>query len=224
MTIIKEIAFGVSEVGVYLALNNQYLIYPPKINPKLIKDAKTLNPKVIPIETFIGGAAVVGSFIAMNSNGILLPNSIAEDELRNLTQNMKKDFQIGIIETDQNAFGNLVLCNDYGAIISPIIADAKDAIRDVLRVPVEVFQFAGSNLPGSCGIANNKGVVVHPMITEHEAEVIHDILKVEIDVTTINCGNPFVSAGCVVNDTNGIFGRTTTGPEIQRIVEVLQLE
>ncbi len=224
MAVIKENIFGVSEIGVYLALNNKYFIYPPKINPNIVKFIKNLSTEIIPIETFIGGSAVNGSYIAMNSKGILLPNTTSDSEVHLLRKNMDKDFQIGVVETDQNAFGNLVLCNDYGAIISPLIEEAKDIIAEILQVPVEVFHFADSNLPGSCGIANNHGVVVHPMVTEAEADIINKILKVDIDVTTVNCGNPFIGGGCVVNDFGALFGRNTTGPEIQRIMEILQLD
>jgi len=109
-------------------------------------------------------------------------------------------------------------------IISSKIEDARDAIQEALKVPVEVLDFAESDLPGSCGIANNKGVIVHPLISEQEAEKIAKVMQVEIDVSTVNCGKPYVGGGMIVNDYGAIFGRETTGPEIQRVIEVLQLE
>ena len=33
-----------------------------------------------------------------------------------------------------------------------------------------------------------------------------------------------IGGGCIINEHNAMFGRNTTGPEIQRIMEVLQLE
>ena len=137
---------------------------------------------------------------------------------------MKKEFQIAVIETESNAFGNLVLCNDKGAIISQKLEEAKDIISKALQVPVEILEFAESDLPGSCGLANNSGVVVHPMITESDAEKIAQVLQVEIDVSTINLGNPFIGGGAIVNDFGALFGRESTGPEIQRIMEVLNLD
>jgi translation initiation factor 6 len=224
VAIIKENIFGVPDVGVYLALSNQYFLHPPKINSKLITFVKELNPAITPIRTFIGGGATIGAFVAMNSNGIIVPDIIRDEELRKIKDNMEKNFQIGVIKAEANAFGNLILCNDKGAIISSKIAPAKEAISDILKVPVKIFDFANSNLPGSCGKANNFGVVVHPMITEKEAEIVYEILKVDIDVSTINTGNPFIGGGCIANDKGAIFGRATTGPEIQRIMEILRLE
>jgi translation initiation factor 6 len=224
MAVLKDNIFGVSEIGVYLVLNNRYFIHPPKINPNLKTFVKNMDSNIICIESFIGGAAVLGSLVAINSFGMVLPNSTTDDEIKLLKQKMRQDFQIGKVDIDQNAFGNLILCNDKGAIISSQIADAKEAINDILKIPVKVLDFAGSNLPGSCGIANNKGVVVHPMIKEEDAQVIYDHLQVDIDVTTVNCGNPFIGGGCVANDVGIIFGRNTTGPEIQRIMEILQID
>lgn len=224
MTIVKENVFGGSELGVYLSLNNQYFIHPPKIQPKLLDHVKLINPEIITIETFIGGGAVVGSLLAMNSHGIIVPVTIQDDELEILRQNMKSDFQITIIDSEHNAFGNLVLCNDHGAIISSRLVDAQEAIATALNVPVKVHDFAGTDLPGACGLANNKGVVVHPMISEEDAEIIAKFLKVEIDVSTVNTGIPYPNGGAVVNDFGGIFGRNCTGPEIQRITEILELE
>ncbi len=224
MPIIKENIFGGPEIGAYLALNNEYFIHPPKMNPNILDDVNKINPDIITMETFIGGGATIGAFVALNSKGIIVPSIIADDELDILRNNMKKDYQIAIIDTEHNAFGNLVLCNDHGAIISSRLVDAQDSIAKALKVPVEIMDFAETDLPGSCGLSNNNGVVVHPMILEHDAEKIAKILKCEIDVSTVNTGDPFLGGGAIVNDYGGIFGRECTGPEIQRIAEILNLD
>jgi translation initiation factor 6 len=224
MPIKKENVFGGPNVGVYLAMNNAYFIHPPKINPKITEFAESIHPDIISIESFIGGSSVVGSYIAMNSNGILLPHNTLEEEIELLKRKMAQDFKITLLETEHNAFGNLILCNDKGAIISPKLGEAQDIIAEALGVPVQVLAFAGSDLPGSCGVANNKGVLVHPMISEADAQTVSDILQAEIDVSTVNTGNPYLGGGAVVNDYGAIFGRDSTGPEIQRLIEILQLE
>ena len=224
MPILKEIVYGGSNIGVCLALNNDYFLYPPKINPKIVDFITKNRPEITQIETFIAGSAVIGSFIAMNSYGMLVPEIITDDELNNLQKNTKKDFKITKLDLEHNAFGNLVLCNDKGAVISPKIEDAKDIIQNALNVPVKVLRFAESDLSGSCGITNNFGVLLHPMVTEDEAEIIEKVLKVDVDVSTINCGNPYLGGGLIVNDYEAIFGRESTGPELQRIMEILHLE
>ena len=224
MPILKETVFGGPEVGVYFALNNHYFIHPPTITPRIIEFVKTIHPDMRAIETFIAGSAVVGSFIAMNNKGMVVPSIIHDDELEILRQNLDKNFPITTIESENNAFGNLILCNDFGAIISPKLEKLKDIIQTALQVPVKVMEFANSELAGSCGIANNHGVIVHPMITENEAIIISEVLKVDIDVSTINCGQPYLGGGVIANDYGAVFGRKTTGPEIQRIMEILELE
>jgi translation initiation factor 6 len=223
MAVIKDIIYGGPNMGVYLALSNKVFLYPPKVNPKMIKFVQGLSPNIIPIETFINGASVIGVYVAMNSNGMIVPSLIHDSEMIHLRDSLPKDFTITEIDSDDNTFGNLILCNDKGAIISPLLTDALEAIEKTLKVPVKIFNFAKSKLPGSCGLVNSRGVVVHPVTTDKEAETISQILKVNIDVSTINCGNPFLRGGAVVNDFGGIFGRSTTGPEISRCTEILEL-
>lgn len=224
MAILKDLIYGSPSIGVYLALSNKLCVYPPKINPKIIEFIQESNPGIQTIETFVNGSSVAGVYIAMNSYGMIIPESIPEEEIRRFQNVLPKEFTITQIDSDDNTFGNLILCNDKGAIISPLLVDALDVIQKTLKVPTKVFNFGKSKLPGSCALANNKGCVVHPMTTESEAEEIAKILKVEIDVSTINCGDPFLRGGAIINDNTGIFGRTTTGPEISRIVEILQIE
>ena len=224
MPILKEAIYGNQEVGTYLALNNDYFLYPQKINPKIVEFIKQVRPDIVTIETFIAGSPVIGSFVAMNSYGMIVPDLITDDELELLQKNTKKEFQITSISLEDNAFGNLVLCNDKGAIISPKLEEARDIIEKALKVPTRVLRFADSDLAGSCGLANNSGVLVHPLITEEEAAIIEKTLQVEIDVSTVNCGSPYLGGGAIVNDSIAIFGQDSTGPELQRIMEILDLE
>ncbi len=224
MPILREIVYGKPDIGAYLALNNDYFLYPPKINPKIVVFIKKYLPNITPIETTIAGSAVVGSFVAINSYGMIVPDLIHEDELEILQKNTKKGFQITSISLDDNAFGNLILCNDKGAIISPKLEEAKDVIEKALKVRARVLRYADSDLAGSCGIANNSGVLLHPMVTEDEAEIIAKTLQVEeVDVSTVNCGSPYLGGGAIVNDFDAIFGRNSTGPELQRMMEILNL-
>ena len=224
MPILKEAIYGNQEVGTYLALNNDYFFYPQKINPRIVEFIKQVRPDIVTIETFIAGSPVIGSFVAMNSYGMIVPDLITDDELEILQKNTKKEFQITSISLEDNAFGNLVLCNDKGAIISPKLEEARDIIEKALKVPTRVLRFADSDLAGSCGLANNSGVLVHPLITEEEAAIIEKTLQVEIDVSTVNCGSPYLGGGAIVNDSIAIFGQDSTGPELQRIMEILDLE
>jgi translation initiation factor 6 len=224
MAILKDNVYGGSNIGVFMALSNKVFLYPHKANPKLVDFVIQSTPNVIPIEVFLHGASVLGVYTAMNSHGMIIPSLVTDEELAIIKNAVPQDFRITQIDSEDNTFGNLILCNDKGAIVSPLLLDAKEIIQETLQVPVSVFHFAKSKLPGSCGLVNNFGGVIHPLSTEEEADQIASALKVEIDVSTINCGNPFLHGGAIVNDKMGLFGRSTTGPEISRICEMLKLE
>ncbi|MBY9007739.1 MAG: translation initiation factor IF-6 [Candidatus Lokiarchaeota archaeon] len=225
MTILKAQIFGGSLIGVYLEANNSYLLHPPD----LIETYRDRFKKVFEIDFYpftINNSRLIGVYSKSNYHGIILPSIIREDELIKLKKYSKErenSFEIGTLECGDNTFGNLILCNDKGAIISSLLKDQKKKIEEILGVETVIFDFAGSCLPGSIGLANNKGCLVHPLATDEEIEYISSILKVETDVSTINRGLPYLCSGAVVNDQSGIFGSFSTGPEMMRITNVLQL-
>jgi len=163
-------------------------------------------------------------YTASNKYGIIVPHIIREDELNNLELHVKESSQIGVLKSIDNAFGNLILCNDKGAIISSFLENYKTEIEDILNVEAVIYEFADYYLPGSISLANNFGCLVHPLSTDSEIEIISSILKVdEVDVSTVNRGVPYLRSGAIVNDESGIFGVNCTGPELMRITSVLHL-
>ena len=68
-----------------------------------------------------------------------------------------------ILESGVNAAGNLIECNDKGAIVSPTIPVAgAEMISEVLDVTAIRSQVAGHGTVGSMMVANNNGVLIHP--------------------------------------------------------------
>ncbi|MFX0187307.1 MAG: translation initiation factor IF-6 [Candidatus Hodarchaeota archaeon] len=222
MSILKSQIFGGSLIGVYLTANNSYVLYPHLLLEPIIKKFKSVfDEPLYPLT--LNNSNLLGIYTASNKYGIIVPNIIKEDEL-NLLKSYVGGAQIGILKSIDNAFGNLILCNDKGAIISSFLKDCMKQIEDILNVETEVFEFAGSFLPGSISIVNNNGCLVHPLASDDEIEKITSILKVEdTDVSTINRGIPYLSAGAIVNDKSGIFGLDSTGPELMRLTSVLKL-
>ena len=141
----------------------------------------------------------------------------------NIKKQVGDSIQISVVDSRNNTLGNMILCNDKGAIISHLLKSHQSLIRDVLNVEVSVFEFGGNELPGSNGIANNVGCCIHPLSTDRDVEIISDLLKVDVDVSTINRGVAFLKYGAVANDNMGIFSNISTGPEMQRLTNVLML-
>ena len=226
MAILRSQVYGRSLIGVYLTANNAYVLYPPTlINPLLKKYKNIFKEPFYPIT--IHSSNLLGIYTASNKFGIIVPHIIKDDEYEKLKDILKVENnspQIGVLKSIDNAYGNLILCNDKGAIISSLLKDFRKEIEDALNVETVVFEFANSYLPGSISLANNNGCLVHPLSTDDEIEYISSILKVdEADVSTINRGVPYLSSGAIVNDKSGIFGVNSTGPELMRITSILQL-
>lgn len=226
MTILKYQLFGKNSIGVYLTVNNLFGLYPSTLFDFAVKKIKnTFKQPFFP--SSINNSTLLGVYAISNSHGIVLPHIIRDDELnrlRSYSQNFGKDYQIGVIKSIDNAYGNLILCNDKGAIISSLLKDYKQEIENILNVNTEIFEFANNYLPGSIGLVNNNGCVVHPLTSDEEVEQISSILKVnEVDVSTVNRGIPYLSSGASVNDYSGIFGLNCTGPEMMRMTSILGL-
>ena len=226
MAILRSQVYGRSLIGVYLTANNSYVLYPPTLlKPLLIKFKNVFEEPFYPIT--IDSSNLIGVYTASNKYGIIVPYIIKDDELQNLNEFLKerdKSSQVGVLRSIDNTFGNLILCNDKGAIISSLLEDYKKIIEDILNVETIVYDFANNYLPGSISLTNNKGCLVHPLSTDDEIEYISSVLKVEeIDVSTVNRGVPYLRSGAIVNDKSGIFGVECTGPEMMRLTNILKL-
>jgi len=128
------------------------------------------------------------------------------------------------METKRTAYGNMVLANDYGALIDSRLKeeDAK-TVADTLGVEVVRGEIAGLPYVGSLAIATNKGVLTHPLLKEEERKILTDVFKVPVDVGTINCGIPYVATGLIGNKFGAIAGSLTTGPELFIIGQALDV-
>ena len=221
--ILKAQVFGGSLIGVYLVANNLFVLYPPLLLKELFIKFKTaFDEPFFPFS--VNNSNLIGVYTASNKYGIIVPHIIRDDELKILKTNLGESIQIGVLNSIDNAFGNLILCNDKGAIISTLLECYKKQIEDILNVETVVYEFANSYLPGSISLANNNGCLVHPLAEDNEIDYISSVLKVdETDVSTINRGIPYLHAGAIVNDKSGIFGAFSTGPELMRLTNVLKL-
>ncbi|MHA1327818.1 MAG: translation initiation factor IF-6 [Promethearchaeota archaeon] len=226
MTILKYQLFGKNSIGVYLEVNNIYGLYPASLLEVAVNKIKSVFEE--PLFPFsVNNSSLLGVYIASNKYGIVLPQIIKDEELEKLKGYLSEfngEFQVGVLSSKDNAFGNLILCNDHGAIISSILKEYRKEIEDILNVETIVYEFANQHLPGSIAVANNHGCAVHPLSSDEEIETVSSILKVkEADVSTVNRGIPYLSSGAVVNDKSGIFGFSCTGPEMMRLTYVLNL-
>ncbi|MFB6145322.1 MAG: translation initiation factor IF-6 [Candidatus Nanohaloarchaea archaeon] len=204
---------GDINIGFYATLTDEYVIVPHSF-----KDKEFFPENKVVIR--MAGTRLVGLFTEGNSNGLLLPESVKEREVKKLEE---KGIEAARIDSAENALGNLVLVNNKGALISPKLKDVKDRIAEVLDVPVTVGEIAGIPNSGVCAVANDRGAVIHREATEEDAELVAEALDIEnVDIGTINMGSPYMGSGAVANTEGVLVGGETTGPEIGRLDRVME--
>ena len=70
-------------------------------------------------------------------------------------------------------------------------------------------------------MATNKGLLVHPRISEEEIAVLEALFGLPVDVGTVNLGSPLVGSGVLANSHGYFAGIGTSGPELGRIEDAL---
>lgn len=202
-------------------MTDRMMIIPPQV---LKSEVKKLEEwlKVKPIQTTIGESVLVGALACANSNGIILPHIVREEEVQVIKSS--SDINITVMETKKTAYGNLVLANDRGAMVDPRLKnrDVKK-IRDTLGVETVRSRIAGLPYVGSLAATTNKGALAHPLLTEDEQKSLMNVLKVPVDVGTVNCGIPYVAMGLIGNSHGVVAGSVTTGPELFVIGQALDV-
>lgn len=213
--------FGSASIGVYSLATDNMAIVPSQVSEnKAKKLGEWLKVKVV--RTTIGASVLVGALACANSNGIVLPHFAREEEIQVIKSN--SDINIVVMETKKTAYGNLILANDYGAVVDPRLKerDLKE-IEGVLGVEAVPGEIAGLPYVGSLATATNKGVLTHPLLKEEEQKLLEDVLKVHVEVGTVNCGIPYVATGLVGNKHGAVAGYITTGPELFIIGQALDV-
>lgn len=224
MRVLQTDFFGDANVGLFAKSSDKLCITGNNVSGNK-KNAikKTLGTEVVNVT--VANSELVGIFCAMNSNGIILPKISTDYEVKTFKVLAEDNgMSAGILNSKFTAIGNLIICNDRGAAVSRHLSGKdKKAIQDFLDVEIEYATVAGLNSVGSCGIATNRGCILHRDSTEEELDKIQEILRVDTDIGTANFGSPFVGSCGFANGNGVVAGESTTGPEITRIMEALAL-
>ena len=212
MTVYLSSIVGSASIGVYAFATENIVVIPRMVPQEKAQEyADWLQAKLI--YTHIGGSVLCGALTCANSNGMLLPNFIRDEELTQI----KTAFEgkITIMETKKTAYGNLVLANDKGAVVDPRFKENEiKKISQALGVEAVPTEIAGLPYVGSLAVATNKGVLAHPLLKDEERKILEAVFKVPVDVGTINCGVPYVGTGLLANSHAAVAGSMTTGPEM----------
>jgi translation initiation factor 6 len=210
---------GSPYIGVYCAASEDIAVVADTADPKAVKElAQTLGVQIV--RTIIAGATIVGSLVAMNSNGVIVTNFAEQHELARFP----KGLRITKMEEKFNAAGNNLLVNDRAALVNPGVSDKTiKRLQDTLGVEVQRGRVAGIETVGSVCIATSKGVVCHPRTSEDELKWLSDLFKVPATVATLNYGTPYLGACAVANSKGAYVGSKSTPIELGRLDDGLAL-
>ncbi len=202
-------------IGVFCAANEDLLLLEPAVpKPAVRSIADALEARAV--QTTVAHSAVIGSLVAMNSNGILASPFIEDNEVEAVGS------PVYPLPHRLSAVGNNVLCNDHGAVVHPgYNDDAVAFISEALGVPAARGTVAGVKTVGAVAVATNKGVLCHPHAKPAEMEFLKETLRVPVAITTANYGSALVGACMVANSKGAVVGSRTTPIELGRIEEGL---
>ncbi|MGP8320736.1 MAG: translation initiation factor IF-6 [Methanosarcinaceae archaeon] len=202
-------------IGVFATCTEDVALVPIGIRSTVCDlIAEILDVQVI--STLIGGSTVVGSLVRGNSNGFLIPNIADPNDLKDV------GLPVSTLPGKFSAVGNVILANDSAALVhQEMPKKSMDIVSSTLGVDVHRGTIAGLNTVGMAGIVTNKGLLVHPRITQSEIANLEDIFGLPMDIGTSNFGSQHVGSGLLANSKGYVAGSKTTGYELGRIEEAL---
>jgi translation initiation factor 6 len=210
---------GNSNIGAYGIATDKFVQVSPRMSDKSLETiSHTFNLPFV--KSTIATLDAVGIMCVGNSNGLLLPYTTTSDELARLKA--YGDVRVDWVDNKMTALGNIILANDRGAIChSDFDAKARRKISDTLGVEVVPGTVANLPIVGANTVVTSRGAVVHPLATTEEIEQIAELLKVDVEVGTVNRGSPYTRLGVLANSDGMIAGTDTTGVELAHISQVL---
>lgn len=210
---------GSPNIGVFAVVNeNLAFVAHDAVDEFVGSVEQTLGVEVVRVT--VADSFVVGSLVAMNSNGAIVSGLAGEREI----ETIKEKIPVALISDKLNAAGNNILVNDNGAIVNPEIDNRTlKEIEDALGVECVKGTIADLNTVGSLCRVTNKGAAVHPDATEDEIRLIKDVLKVDAIRTTLNHGCRFISPCVLANSKGALVGELTTPIEMGKLEDALVL-
>ncbi len=209
--------FGNQWIGMFLKTNDNFTLFPLDSLEKIEEKTKFLETE--PVKISVGESNLLGVYIAMNNNGVILPNVATKEEVnkfKKLGMNVYKS------KSRHNAHGNNIAANDKGGIANENISKSEiKKMEDVLGVELVSTRISEYFTVGSACIATNRGFLVHYKATDDDIKRIKKILKVDGDRGTVNTGVGFVSYGVIANSKGYLAGEKTTAFEMGRVMEAL---
>lgn len=210
---------GSPNIAVFTAASESLALTAADASPEFVRIlGEALGVDVLKVS--VAGSHVIGSLVAMNSNGAVVSYLADDSEIAQIEARVP----CVRLEDQLNAAGNNILVNDRGAIVSPEYSEATARlIGEALGVEAVRSSIGGINTVGSACRATNTGCACHMDASDDEIDLIKDVLGVEAVRTTVNHGVRVVGAGIVANSKGAVVGDDTTPIEMGKIEDALAL-
>ena len=224
MALVQKDLFNSPYAGVFCATNDFLTLVPPGIpEDDMEAISEALGTKLETVT--LGGSRVLGTLIAINNNGILLSNIVTDLELEEFKRiSLLHNIEFGVLPDRSNAIGNNFLVNDNGGFSNQRLGKrAKDKAENILKITLTSRSLNDMDTLGMIGCITNKGGICHPDISHSEKEEMEKNFNLKILEGTVNFGLPLVGAGIVANSNGAVCGRQSTGVELGRMEEGLNL-
>jgi len=219
MSVLKASNFGNPYIGLFAKASDKFVAADISSSPKLLASLESLGVAVH--KASFGGSGLAGIFLCMNSNGAILPSFCSKEEIAFFKN---QGLNVEVLSGQFSAVGNNLAANDFGAVANPEITRGQlKKISDCLGVETVPIRIAGYATTGSCVAATNKGFAAHNRASEQELKELQGILRVKGQNCTLNTGVPFISLCLVANSKGALAGEATTGFELGRTAESLEL-
>jgi translation initiation factor 6 len=205
---------GIPFIGAFGCCLDSVTMIMPNLGKKAVKVQNVLKTPVI--ETTIGKSGLLGIFATGNSSGVVVPYFL-EDQEKSL---IEEHIQVLPYLGKHTAIGNLVLANDKGCIISPLL-DRK-FFQDALDSEVVCSTLGGYQTVGSVGVVTNRAGMLHPDLSDEDIAFVEEILHISCARATANKGVGYMRLCLLANSQGAIVGGQTTGPELVHIEDILE--
>lgn len=203
-----------SEIGAYTLLTNSYCLVGKSKSRNFYSHFQAhLN---VPIaETTINTISPIGNLACGNKNGLLLPDTVNDQELMHIRNLLPENIKIRKLHERLNALGNIILTNDSIALVHPEIQEENiEIIENTLGVEIVKNCIGSEHLVGTFGAMNGQGLLVHPLCSKEEIKELSQLLSIQVVAGTINKGSTVIGGGIAVNDWALFVGGKTTSTEL----------
>ena len=136
---------GSDQIGVHLARAGDVIFHTIELESSIVETIESaLGLETVAIS--IGGSNLIGSLLAGTSKGLAVADIASENDIDTLTSYG----DVIVMEGGVNTAGNLVMCNEQGAVVSPSVPkQGLDLLSEVLKVEVATISIAGQDVVGS---------------------------------------------------------------------------